>query len=123
MERVEGNRSSVLDGLGRAFGDDVVRYLRPVEYDSDDWRVRGYVSAPDRRLGSAELQYVYVNGDFIRGKSNALHREMIRIEADAFLGHGARNTGKGISSISDIDRVPGRRIRSDVRSEDDVDRV
>jgi DNA mismatch repair ATPase MutL len=95
VERVEGNRSSVLDGLGRAFGDDVVRYLRPVEYDSDDLRVRGYVSAPDRRLGSAELQYVYVNGDFIRGKSNALHREMIRIEADAFLGHGARNIGKG----------------------------
>jgi len=102
VDRIAGNRTSVLDGLRLAFGDDVARSLRLVDYTSDDgaYEIRGYVSAANRRLGSRELQYVYVNGARIRGASNALHRALIQYEADAFLGDGARKShGKGYAGF------------------------
>ena len=91
IERFTNDRTSVLDGLRRAYGEDVVKWLRIIEYESTDgsWRVRGYVTSPARRLGSPDMQLVYVNGELIKGKS-AIHKEMLRIEADAYLGDGTR---------------------------------
>lgn len=91
IERFTNDRTSVLDGLRRAYGEDVVKWLRIIDYESAEggWRVRGYVNSPARRLGSPDMQLVYVNGELIKGKS-AIHKEMIRIEASAYLGDGTR---------------------------------
>ena len=100
VERVEGERRSVLDGLRSTFGEEADRLLA-VDHESADgeWRVRGYVNPPDRRFGSSEMQFVYVNGRHVRGKSSGVHREIMRLEANSFLGEGARNLGKGFPAF------------------------
>ena len=100
IERARGDRATVLDGLRLAFGDDVATSLRVVDYVSGGVEIRGYVSSTNRRLGSNELQFIYVNGDVIRGDGNALRRALIRHEFDAFLGDGARKGhGKGYAGF------------------------
>lgn len=100
VERVEEERRSVLDGLRSTFGEEADRLLA-VDHESADgaWRVRGYLNPPDRRFRSSEMQFVYVNGRHVRGKSNALHHAIMRQEANAFLGEGARNLGKGFPAF------------------------
>ena len=100
VERVEEERRSVLDGLRSTFGEEADRLLA-VDYESADgeWRVRGYLNPPDRRFGSSEMQFVYVNGRHVRGKSNGLYHAVMRQEERAFLGEGARNLGKGFPAF------------------------
>ena len=94
IERVAGDRESVKDGLTRTFGTEVADNLLPVDFVSDDgeWVIRGYVNQPNRRMASTELQFVYLNGELVRGKTNKLHQEIIKIESNAFLGDGVRGT-------------------------------
>jgi len=100
VERVEEERRSVLDGLRTAFGEEADRLLA-LDHESADgeWRIRGYVNPPDRRFGSSEMQFVYVNGRHVRGKSNGLYHAVMRQEERAFLGEGARNLGKGFPAF------------------------
>ena len=94
IERVAGDRESVKDGLTRTFGSEVTDNLLPVDFASGDgeWVIRGYVNKPNRRMASTELQFVYLNGELVRGKTNKLHQEIIKIESNAFLGDGVRGT-------------------------------
>ena len=55
--------------IASLFGDDLAAALIPVEALDDDLRLSGYVANPSHSRGSNRMQYLLLNGRFIRDRS------------------------------------------------------
>jgi len=61
--------SGILDRLGVFFGADVRERLYPLEARQGPVLLRGYIADPANERGNAKMQYLFVNGRWIRDRS------------------------------------------------------
>ena len=61
--------SGILDRLGLFFGADVRERLYPLEARQGPVLLRGYIADPANERGNAKMQYLFVNGRWIRDRS------------------------------------------------------
>ena len=71
---------SVSDRIKGLFGADLAQSLLPVEAQSDVLRCLGFVTTPAHHRANARMQYVFLNGRYIRD------RLILRAIADAYRG-------------------------------------
>ncbi len=57
------------DRIGRIFGPDLVAALIPVESTDERVSLSGYVANPSNNRGNTRMQYLFLNGRFIRDRS------------------------------------------------------
>jgi DNA mismatch repair protein MutL len=58
-----------LDRIGRLFGPEVSNQLYPVEARQGSIRLTGYIADPSCERGTARMQYLFLNGRWIRDRS------------------------------------------------------
>src|SRR5439155_4198457 len=61
--------SGILDRLGLFFGADLRERLYPLEARQGPVRLSGYIADPANERGNAKMQYLFVNGRWIRDRS------------------------------------------------------
>src|SRR5439155_9961597 len=61
--------SGILDRLGLFFGADLRKRLYPLEARQGPVRLTGYIADPANERGNAKMQYLFVNGRWIRDRS------------------------------------------------------
>src|SRR5205807_9228663 len=59
----------LLERIGLFFGDEVRGKLYPIEAHHDKARLYGFVADPSIERGNAKLQYLFLNGRWIRDRS------------------------------------------------------
>ncbi len=61
--------ATLLDRLGQFFGPEVAGSLYPVEARQESAHLHGYIADPACERGTARLQYLFVNGRWVRDRS------------------------------------------------------
>ena len=61
--------TGILDRLGLFFGADLREWLYPLEARQGPVRLSGYIADPANERGNAKMQYLFVNGRWIRDRS------------------------------------------------------
>jgi DNA mismatch repair protein MutL len=62
-------KNDLLAVLAAAYGAAAARQMIPVEFEDDDFSIRGYVSGPRLIRATRQHQFFFVNGRFIRSRS------------------------------------------------------
>jgi DNA mismatch repair protein MutL len=61
--------ATLADRIGLFFGDEIKKNLQPIELGKEGYRITGLIADPKCDRGNAKLQYLFLNGRFIRDRS------------------------------------------------------